>query len=246
MKVSSLPLDWRTRQTANELTNRIDQKAGYLVGRHRPKDGVIEDSFYSTGLGRGFYSETRKGNYRLELDPSTGTPRSYTDRYEHTEGGYRDETLKLEVGAEGSKTYSRKLYVDNGGQILSQTETVKTGPEGVTDYQLKPDSKVNLTNWIRRNRSVETLTAMSVGGSLGALAGSALFGGYGAIMGGFLGANLGNAIVADDQKVNHRSDPSKLERTIWRPVDQLRTGVQIGGAITGVGLIMTLAMAISR
>lgn len=245
MKVSSLPIDWQTRQTANKLVDRIDQKTGNLLSSRRPQDGVIEDSYYSTGLGRGFYCETRKGNYRLELDPGTGMPKSYTDRYEHIEGGYRDETLKLEVAAGGGKTYSRKLYVDNGGQILSQTETVRTGPEGVTDYQLKPDSKVNFTNWIRRNRSVETLTALSVGGALGALAGNALFGGYGAIMGGFLGANLGNGVVADDQKVNHRSDPSKLERAIWRPVDQLRTGVQIGGAITGVGLILALAMAIS-
>lgn len=64
-------------------------------------------------------------------------------------------------------------------------------------------------------------------------------------MGGLLGANLGNAVVSDDQKINHRSDPSNLERSIWRPVDQLRTGVQIGGAITGVGLIFALAAAIS-
>lgn len=245
MKVSSSPLDWQTRDTANKLVYRIDQKAEYLLERHRPKDGVIEDRYYSTGCGRGFYTETRDGNFRLELDPATGKPTSYLDRYAHTEGSFRDEVLSMKAAPDGGKTYQRKLYHDGGGQILSQTETVKVSPEGTVDYELKPDSKVNLTNWIRRNRSVETLAALSVGGTLGALAGNAIFGGYGAVMGGLLGANLGNAVVSDDQKINHRSDPSNLERAIWRPVDQLRTGVQVGGAITGVGLIFALAAAIS-
>jgi hypothetical protein len=246
MKLTNLPLsDWQNREAANKVVHKIDQKAAYRAQR-QAKDGVIEDSYYSTGLGRGFYCETHAGKFRVELDSATGKPKFFTERHEHTEGGYKDETLTMQVGADGGKTYSRKLYTDYGGQIFSQTETVKTAPDGTTtDYQVKPDSKVDFTNWIRRNRSVETLAALSVGGTLGALAGNFLFGGYGAIMGGFLGANVGNAIVAEDQKVNHRSDPSKLENAIWRPVDQLRTGVQIGGAITGVGLIFALSMAIA-
>ena len=180
MKVSSLPTDWQTRETANKLVYRVDQKAEYLLERHRPKDGVIEDRYYSSGCGRGFYTETREGNFRLELDPATGKPTSYLDRYAHTEGSYRDEVLSMKASPDGGKTYQRQLYHDGGGQILSQTETVKVSPEGTVDYELKPDSKVNFTNWIRRNRSVETLTALSVGGTLGALAGNAMFGGYGA------------------------------------------------------------------
>ncbi|MBS2040934.1 hypothetical protein JST97_38465, partial [bacterium] len=225
---------------------RIDQKISYLKERYTSQDGVYQDQYDSTGCGRGFLPETRRGFYKMTLDPNSGQPASYVARHEHIENGHSDETLRMQVTPDGGKTYERKFWMDGGGQITSYSETVKVGPDGSKDYQQKPDSKVNFTNWVRRNRSLQTLTGLSLGGGLGAWGGHALLGTTGAVLGGLLGANLVDLCVRGEQKLNNRSNPSRLESAIWHPVDQLRTGVHIGGALAGAGLVLAFAFAGAR
>jgi hypothetical protein len=237
-------MDYQSQARAYQLVRRVDTKVEGLRGYTTPKDGVIEDKYSRSGLGPGFYTETHKGFYRLEMD-ATGRPMSYVDRHEHTAYGYKDETVKMETGADGRKTYSSKLYVDNGGQIISHKQSVQVGPEGFENYQLKNDPKVALPNWIRRNRSTETLLGLVGGGAVGALAGNAVLGLPGALIGGVLAANAVDGVIRQDQRLNHRSDPSNFDRAISRPVDALRTGVQVAGAVTGVGLIFAFSAAVT-
>lgn len=246
MKVSAHPVDWQTQQKAERLVYNIDQKANYLKERYTPNKGVIEDKYYSTGCGRGFYTETRAGHFKLTLDSTTGQPASYVSRHQHIENGHQDETLTMQTSPEGGKSYERRFFYDGGGQITSHTETVKVSPDGSKEYAFKPDTKVNFTNWVRRNRSLQTLTGLTVGGGLGAAAGHALLGAPGALLGGLLGANVADLAIKDEQQVNNRSQPSSLEMSIWRPVDRLRTGVHVGGAVAGAGLIFALAFALTH
>lgn len=237
-------MDYQSQAQAYQLVRRVDAKVEGIQRHRTPKDGVIEDQYYSSGCGRGFATETHKGHFRLEVD-GTGRPVSMVDRHEHTEYGYKDETLRLESGSGGLKTYSRKLYFDGGGQITSQRESVQVGPGGFENYSLKNDAKVALPNWIRRNRSTQTLLGLVAGGAVGALAGNYALGLPGAVIAGVLGANAVDGVIRQEQRMNDRSLPSNLERAIWRPVDALRTGTQVAGAVTGVGLIFAFSAAVA-
>lgn len=237
-------MDYQSQAQAYQLVRRVDNKVEGIRRHATPKDGVIEDKYYRSGCGRGFATETHKGSYRLELD-RTGRPVSMVDRHEHTEYGYKDETLRLETGADGRKTYSSRLYFDGGGQIVSHRESVQVGPGGFENYQLKNDPKVALPNWIRRNRRTETLLGLVAGGAVGALAGNYALGLPGALVAGILGANAVDGVIRQDQRLNDRSHPSDFDRAISRPVDALRTGVHVAGAVTGVGLIFAFSAAVS-
>ncbi|MBS2039842.1 hypothetical protein JST97_32960 [bacterium] len=242
MKISASPTDWQSQLKANELVNRLDERTAYLKERFPVRDGVIEDSYNRTGCGRGFAMETQRGFFKLSLDPKTGQTGSYQARHEHIENGHSDERVQVQTRPDGGKTYERKYWFDGGGQITSHTETVKLGVDGKREYEFKPDNSVKFTNWVRRNRSLQTLTGLVVGGGLGALGGHALLGPTGAVLGGLLAANVVDFVVRTEQEVNHRSHPSNLERKIWRPVEQLRIGTQVGGALAGFGLLMALTL----
>lgn len=177
-----------------------------------------------------------KGHFRLKLD-AAGQPVELLDRHERIEDGYKAETVTISTAADGVKTYGRDLYFDNGGQIISHTESIEIGPQGPRNYKVAADSSVDLTNWIRRNRSSETLAGLAAGGSVGAVVGGLVAGVPGAVIGGLVTANLVDRVIAQDQKLNNASVPSDLDRAIGGPVKALRVGVQVAGVAAGlVGL----------
>lgn len=181
-----------------------------------------------------------KGHFRLGVD-GAGQPVSLVERYERIEDGYKDETTTFSAAADGVKTYGRNLYFDNGGQIVSHSESLRVGPGGASNYQMISDSSVELPNLIRRNRASQTLVGLAAGGTVGAAVGNLVAGAPGAILGGLLTANLVDLAMSGEQKRNNASVPSGFDQAISGPVKALRVGVQAAGVAAGlVGLAALL------
>lgn len=244
MQVQSSPnLDYQTQQRANSITRKVDSTAAYLADRYihdSNQTGEVQDKTYSTGCGRGFYSETHDVKWKMKFDPSTRKPTALDYDHLHEEGMMHRERLQLQSKPDGSKIYQRHTYYDGGGQIVSESETVRVSPQGTPEYKLQKHGNVRFENWLRRNPSLMMLGGIATGLATGGVLGSVVAGPLGGAAAGLMMGAMTSSFIEDYQMLNHRSNPDPLEYKIWRPVDHLETAVKVGG----IGCALALGAAV--